>query len=477
MAVFLPPFFFGREVMIHAYKMNGYNIIIDQNSGCVHSVDDVAYDIITEYEGADKKALKARILYKYKDRADVTPQDIDLCFEDIEALKKDGRLFSEDNFESAAPDFKKRQGVLKAICLHVAHDCNLACKYCFAGKGEYSGPKGIMSYETGKRALDFLIEQSGSRRNLEVDFFGGEPLLNWDVCKKLVEYGRSREKECNKNFRFTVTTNGILLNDEIIDFCNREMGNVVLSLDGRKETHDRMRITRSKTGSYDLIIDKFQKFAQARNQKDYYIRGTYTHYNTDFAGDVIHMADLGFKELSIEPVVCAATEDYALRESDLPQLKQQYEILANEMLRRYRNGKGFTFYHYMIDLDSGPCIVKRISGCGVGTEYMAVTPDGELYPCHQFVGDRKFLLGDIWKGVTNPRILEEFKSCNVYSHEECKNCFAKLYCSGGCAANAYHAAGSVRGVYEFGCELHRKRIECAIMLKVAQAEENWSYEY
>lgn len=463
--------------MIHSYKMKGYNIIIDQNSGCVHSVDEVAYDIINMFESEPKEKIKAFILDKYSKRDDVTPEDIDLCFEDIEALIKDGRLFAKDAFENSALDFKKRQGVLKAICLHVAHDCNLACKYCFAGKGEYDGPKGLMSFETGKRALDFLVEKSGSRKNLEVDFFGGEPLLNWEVCKKLVEYGRSIEKEHGKNFRFTLTTNGVLVNDEVIDFCNREMGNVVLSLDGRKETHDRLRTTCNGKGSYDLIVDKFKKFANARNQADYYMRGTYTHYNTDFSKDIIHMADLGFKELSIEPVVSDPTEPYALKENDLPILKEQYEILADEMLRRYRNGNGFTFYHYMIDLNSGPCIVKRISGCGVGTEYMAVTPSGELYPCHQFVGDEKFLLGDIWKGVTNTAILDEFKGCNVYSHPECKDCFAKLYCSGGCAANAYHTTGSVNGIYEFGCELHRKRIECAIMLKVAEAEENLKVEY
>ncbi len=463
--------------MIHSYKMNGYNIVIDQNSGCVHSVDEVAFDIINMFESEPKNKIKAFILDKYSGREDVTPEDIDICFEDIEALIKDGRLFAKDAFENSALDFKKRQGVLKAICLHVAHDCNLACKYCFAGKGEYDGPKGLMSFETGKRALDFLVEKSGTRKNLEVDFFGGEPLLNWEVCKKLVEYGRSIEKERGKNFRFTLTTNGVLVNDEVIDFCNSEMGNVVLSLDGRKETHDRLRTACNGKGSYDLIVEKFKKFANARNQADYYIRGTYTHYNTDFSKDIIHMADLGFKELSIEPVVSDPAEPYALKESDLPILKEQYEILANEMLKRYRNGNGFTFYHYMIDLNSGPCIVKRISGCGVGTEYMAVTPSGELYPCHQFVGDEKFLLGDIWNGVTNTLILDEFKGCNVYSHPECKNCFAKLYCSGGCAANAYHTTGSVNGIYEFGCELHRKRIECAIMLKVAEAEENLKVEY
>lgn len=463
--------------MIHAYKMNGYNIILDQNSGCVHSVDEATYDIITMYKSKSRDEIKSYILDKYKNKDDVTSEEIDLCFEDIEALIKDGRLFAEDTFEAEAVNFKRRQGVVKAICLHVAHDCNLACKYCFAGKGEYDGPKGLMSFETGKRALDFLIEQSGTRRNLEVDFFGGEPLLNWEVCKKLVAYGREQEKKHNKNFRFTLTTNGLLVNDDVIDFCNKEMANVVLSLDGRKITNDAMRVSANGTGSYDLIIDKFKKLAKARNQKDYYMRGTYTHNNLDFASDIIHMADLGFKELSIEPVVSDPREPYALKNEDLPVLKEQYQILADEMLRRYRKGDGFTFYHYMIDLDAGPCIVKRVSGCGVGTEYLAVTPSGELYPCHQFVGDEKFLLGDIWKGITNKEVIEQFEGCNVYSHKECKDCFAKLYCSGGCAANAYHTTGSVNGIYEFGCELHRKRIECAIMLKVAEAEENLKVEY
>ncbi len=463
--------------MIHAYKMNGYNIILDQNSGCVHSVDEATYDIITMYESKSRDEIKSYILDKYKNQDDVTSEEIDLCFEDIEALIKDGRLFAKDTFEAEAVNFKRRQGVVKAICLHVAHDCNLACKYCFAGKGEYDGPKGLMSFETGKRALDFLIEQSGTRRNLEVDFFGGEPLLNWEVCKKLVAYGREQEKRHNKNFRFTLTTNGLLINDDVIDFCNKEMANVVLSLDGRKITNDAMRVSANGTGSYDLIVDKFKKLASSRNQKDYYMRGTYTHNNLDFASDIIHMADLGFKELSIEPVVSDPGEPYALKNEDLPVLKEQYQILADEMLRRYRKGDGFTFYHYMIDLNAGPCIVKRVSGCGVGTEYLAVTPSGELYPCHQFVGDEKFLLGDIWKGITNKEVIEQFEGCNVYSHKECKDCFAKLYCSGGCAANAYHTTGSVNGIYEFGCELHRKRIECAIMLKVAEAEENLKVEY
>lgn len=463
--------------MIHSYKMNGYNIIIDQNSGCVHSVDDATYDIINMYEEYPYDYIKSFILEKYKNDSEVTPDDIDACFSDIEELKAQGRLFAEDTFEVTASQFKSRQSVLKAICLHVAHDCNLACKYCFAGKGDYDGPKGLMSFETGKRALDFLIENSEGRKNLEVDFFGGEPLLNWEVCKKLVAYGREQEKKYNKNFRFTLTTNGLLINDDVIDFCNREMGNVVLSLDGRKKTNDAMRVTKNGGGSYDLIVDKFRSFAASRGQKDYYIRGTYTHNNLDFSNDIIHMADLGFKELSAEPVVCSPDEPYALRQEELPYLKEQYQSLADEMLKRYRNGSGFTFYHYMIDLDSGPCIVKRISGCGVGTEYLAVTPDGELYPCHQFVGDKSFLLGDIWSGIQNKDVLKQFESCNVYSHKECKDCFAKLYCSGGCAANAYHTTGSVNGVYGFGCELHRKRIECAIMLKVAEAEENLKVEY
>ncbi|MBQ8151932.1 MAG: thioether cross-link-forming SCIFF peptide maturase, partial [Firmicutes bacterium] len=366
-----------------------------------------------------------------------------------------------------------RQSVVKAICLHVAHACNMRCTYCFAGDGEYHGERGLMSYETGKAALDWLIENSGDRKNLEVDFFGGEPLLNWEVCKKLVEYGRSREKETGKNFRFTLTTNGILLDDEVIDFCGREMSNVVISLDGRPEVNDKMRKSNSGENTYDAILPMFKRLAEARNQKDYYVRGTYTHYNTDFASDIIHMANLGFKELSIEPVVAPPDAPYALREEDTEMLLSEYERLATEMLerKRKRDGSDFTFYHYMIDLEGDPCIVKRISGCGVGTEYLAVTPSGDFYPCHQFVGEDRFLLGNVWDGITNGEITDQFKECNVYSHEECEDCFAKLYCSGGCAANAYHTTGSINGVYDLGCKLHKKRIECAIMLKVAEMEE------
>lgn len=456
--------------MIHAYKMNGYNIILDQNSGCVHSVDEATYDIITMYESHTKDEIKKYILEKYKNDEDVSENDIDLCFEDIEALKADGRLFAEDTFEQTAKQFKKRQGVVKAICLHVAHDCNLACKYCFAGKGEYDGPKGLMSLETGKRALDFLIEQSGTRRNLEVDFFGGEPLMNFDVVKQIVAYARSIEKEKNKNFRFTLTTNGMLVDDDVIEFANKECHNVVLSLDGRKEVHDHLRKTVSGKGSYDIIVPKFQEFVKKRGNKGYYVRGTYTHNNTDFTNDIFHMADLGFTELSMEPVVCSPEDPYALTYDDLPVLFEQYEILAKEMLKREKEGRPLTFYHYMIDLTGGPCIYKRISGCGSGTEYMAVTPWGELYPCHQFVGDPKYSLGNIYEGVTNTAIQDEFKLCNAYARPNCKDCWAKLYCSGGCAANAYHATGSITGIYEYGCELFKKRMECAIMMKVAEAE-------
>ena len=451
--------------MIHAYKLNGYNIVLDVNSGCVHVVDEVAFDIISLYDKKPQDEITAEITKKYE----VTAEEVLAVFEDIEALKAEGKLFTEDKFRALAKEFKKRQSVIKALCLHVAHDCNLACKYCFASEGEYHGPRGLMSYEVGKKALDYLIDHSGTRKNLEVDFFGGEPSLNFKVVKQLVAYGRSREADTGKNFRFTYTTNGVILTDEIMDFCNKEMSNVVLSLDGRREVNDRMRVNRGGVGSYDTIVPKFKKFIEKREGKDYYIRGTYTRFNKDFAADILHMADLGFKEISIEPVVAEPTAPYALREEDLPELLTQYEILAKEMIKRERNGSGFTFYHYMIDLDGGPCVVKRVSGCGVGTEYMAVTPEGDFYPCHQFVGNPDFLLGNVNDGVTNAEVCDQFKNCNIYSHEECDNCFARMYCSGGCAANAYNSTGSVTGVYKLGCELHKKRIECAIMIKADEA--------
>ena len=453
--------------MVHQYKLNGYNIVLDTNSGSVHSVDEVAYDIIEQYKQKSKDEIVKNITEKYG----VEEYEVLECIEDVKELENLGKLWSKDEYEDLAIDFKNRNTVIKALCLHVAHSCNLNCSYCFAAQGKYHGKDALMSFETGKRALDFLVENSGTRRNLEVDFFGGEPLLNFDVVKQLVKYARSIEKDKNKNFRFTLTTNGVLIDDDVIDFCNAEMDNVVLSLDGRPEIHDHFRKDLGGNGSYDKILPKFKKFVEKRGDKSYYMRGTFTHNNVDFTNDIFHMADLGFKELSMEPVVCPPNEPYALTDEDLPILLRQYEILSKEMIKRKKAGNGFTFYHYMLDLSNGPCIYKRITGCGSGTEYMAVTPQGELYPCHQFVGDEKYSLGNIWDGVTNKAVQDEFRSCNAYARKECKDCWARLYCSGGCAANAYHATGSVNGIYEYGCELFKKRIECAVMMQVAQSED------
>ena len=457
--------------MIHCYKLGGLNIVLDVYSGSVHLVDEVAYDIIQMYENNPIEKITAAITDKY---SDISAQDVKDCCEDIETLKSQGKLFAPDTFKNMAGDLKRKSaGVIKALCLHVAHTCNLNCSYCFASQGKYHGERAIMSLEVGKRALDFLIENSKNRTNLEVDFFGGEPLMNFDMIKELVAYARKREKQANKNFRFTLTTNGVLVDDSVIDFANREMSNVVLSLDGRKEVHDRFRVDFNGNGSWEKIVPKFQRFVQKRGNKNYYMRGTFTHANPDFLNDIKEMLRLGFTELSMEPVVCAPGDPSALTQEDLPVVLEQYEKLAELMLEKYREGKPFTFYHYMLDLKSGPCIYKRISGCGSGIEYMAVTPWGDLYPCHQFVGEEKFRLGNIWTGVDNTVVQDEFADCNVYTRPECKDCWAKLYCSGGCAANAYHATGSVNGVYAYGCELFKKRMECAIMLEAAKtAGEN-----
>ena len=456
--------------MIHQYKLGGYNVVLDVCSGSVHVVDEVAYDIIAMFEDNDRETILAAMAQKYAGREDITEADIAECYGQVEGLKASGKLFAPDTFASMAGKLKeKTAGVVKALCLHVAHTCNLNCSYCFASQGKYHGERSVMSFEVGKRALDFLIENSGSRHNLEVDFFGGEPLMNFQVVKDLVAYARSVEKQHNKNFRFTLTTNGVQIDDDVIDFANRECSNVVLSLDGRKEIHDRFRVDYAGKGSWDRIVPKFQKLVEAREGKNYYMRGTFTHANPDFLEDIRQMLELGFNELSMEPVVCAAGDPSALTEEDLPIVLEQYEKLAELMLQKDKEGKPFTFYHYMIDLTGGPCIYKRISGCGSGTEYMAVTPWGDLYPCHQFVGEEKFKLGNIWDGVTNTAIQNEFAACNVYAHPECRDCWARLYCSGGCAANAYHATGSVTGVYEQGCVLFRKRMECAIMVAIARA--------
>lgn len=454
--------------MIHAYKLFGHNIIIDVFSGSIHDVDEAAYDAILLREKMSAEDALKVLTEKYPE---IPAEDFSELMEDIDALKEEGKLYSKDIYKDAAFDLKARHTEIKALCLHVAHTCNLSCEYCFAGQGKFHGERALMSLDVAKRAIDFLVENSGKRRNLEVDFFGGEPLMNFNVVKKTVEYACSIEKQHNKNFRFTLTTNGVNIDDEVIDFANRECHNVVLSLDGRKEIHDKLRVTPSGNGSYDLIVPKFKKLVEKRGGKNYYMRGTFTHNNPDFTKDVFHMRDLGFTELSMEPVVCKKDDPCALTDEDIKTVLNEYEILAREMIKCEKEGKPFTFYHYMIDLTAGPCIYKRISGCGSGTEYFAVTPAGELYPCHQFVGEEKFLMGDIYKGVTNKELLDEFKLTNAYARSECKDCWAKLYCSGGCAANAYHATGSIKGVYEEGCTLFKKRIECAIAMKACENEE------
>ncbi len=455
--------------MIHQYKLNGYNIVLDICSGSVHAVDEIAYDIISLFEQNEKNEIISEISEKY---SNVPVNEIKECYEQIVDLKDAGKLFTPETFEPMAGHLKaKTAGVIKALCIHIAHTCNLNCSYCFASQGKYHGERALMSFEVGKRALDFLIENSGTRRNLEVDFFGGEPLMNFDVVKQMVAYARSIEKEHNKNFRFTLTTNGMLIDDDVIEFANKEMSNVVLSLDGRKEIHDRYRVDYAGNGSWEKIVPKFQKLVDARGGRNYYMRGTFTHANPDFLNDIKQMLDLGFTELSMEPVVCAPGDPSELTEEDKTIVLDQYEKLAELMIEKDKEGKPFTFYHYMIDLTGGPCIYKRISGCGSGTEYMAVTPTGELYPCHQFVGEEKFRLGDIWNGVDNTKIQNEFAECNVYSRPECLECWAKLYCSGGCAANAYHSTGSIKGIYKYGCDLFKKRMECAIMLNVSRLFE------
>ena len=464
--------------MIHQYINNGFHIIMDVNSGSVHSVDPVMYDaveIVAERvpELAEPQPLPAEVAEEVKERLSPTYGEAEVleALEEIQYLIDAEELLTTDQYHDYVVDFKKRKTVVKALCLHIAHDCNLACQYCFAEEGEYHGRRALMSFEVGKKALDFLIANSGNRRNLEVDFFGGEPLMNWEVVKQLVEYGRSKEKEYNKNFRFTMTTNGVLLNDEIMEYCNREMSNVVLSLDGRKEVNDKMRPFRGGKGSFDLIVPKFQKFAEMRGDRDYYVRGTFTRHNLDFSKDVMEFADLGFRSMSIEPVVAKPEEEYAIREEDLPQIMEEYDHLAEEYIKRKKEGRGFNFFHFNIDLNQGPCVAKRLSGCGSGTEYLAVTPWGDLYPCHQFVGQEEFLLGNVDTGVTNERIRDEFKLCNVYAKDKCRDCFARFYCSGGCAANSYNFHGSIIDAYDIGCAMQKKRIECAIMIKAALAED------
>lgn len=478
--------------MVHQYKNNGYNIVLDVNSGMVHVVDDLIYDIIELYNKAPKdvkhltaieekqiiiekiadkykQAEYASLFEEYKEDEQSVENAVEEAVSEVEELITGGALFTEDIYENYISEFKTRSTVVKALCLHIAHDCNLACKYCFAEEGEYQGRRALMSYEVGKEALDFLIANSGNRKNLEVDFFGGEPLMNFEVVKRLVEYGREQEKLHNKKFRFTLTTNGILLNDDIMEFANKEMSNVVLSIDGRKEINDLMRPSRNGKGSYDIILPKFEKLANSRNQNNYYVRGTFTHNNLDFSEDVMHLAELGFKQISVEPVVALPEESYAIKEEDLDKIYEEYDKLAAYILQKKAEGKSFNFFHFMIDLSGGPCVAKRLSGCGSGTEYLAVTPWGDFYPCHQFVGEEKYLMGNVFEGIKTNDLQEEFRCCNVYSKDKCKECFAKFYCSGGCAANSYKFHGSIQDVYDIGCKLQKKRVECALMIKAAEA--------
>ena len=455
--------------MVHQYKNNGYDIVLDVNSGAIHVVDDVTYDVIEMYAARENVAdtsaeeIVTALSGKYG------KEEVEEAIDEVQTLIKNEELFTKDTYENYMMDFKKRPTVVKALCLHIAHDCNLACRYCFAEEGEYHGRRALMSFETGKKALDFLIANSGNRRNLEVDFFGGEPLMNWQVVKDLVAYGREQEKIHNKNFRFTLTTNGVLLNDEIMEFANKEMGNVVLSIDGRKEVNDRMRVRVDGSGSYDRIIPNFKKLVEKRpKNKDWYVRGTYTKYNLDFSNDVMHLYDLGFDQISVEPVMADPSEPYAITEADLPRIFKEYEILSEKIQKIRDEGKFINFFHFMIDLDQGPCAIKRLRGCGSGNEYVSVTPDGDIYPCHQFVGITEFKMGNLYDGTFNEEMKDMFAHAHVYNKPECKKCWAKFYCSGGCNANNYIYAGDIHNAHKLSCQIQKKRLECAIMMKAVK---------
>ena len=447
--------------MIHKYIMHGTNIVMDINSGAVHVFDAAAYDVVDLYKTKTKEQIVETLSQKYDGQA------ISDAYDEVAQLEADGLLFSEDVYLDAINNWE-RKPVVKALCLHICHDCNLRCKYCFASTGSFGGHRTMMDIETGKKAIDFLIEKSAGRRNLEVDFFGGEPLMNFDVVKQIVEYARIREKETDKNFRFTITTNAVLLNEDNKEFINKNMHNVVLSIDGRKETNDRMRSRVDGSGTYESILPKLKDMAEARNQDNYYVRGTFTRENLDFSKDVLHLADLGFKQISVEPVVAAKESGLDIREEDLEQLFAEYESLAMEYINRENNKEGFNFFHFMIDLKQGPCIIKRLGGCGSGHEYLAVTPEGDLYPCHQFVGDEKFKMGNVHCGEFNSDFQMNFQKSNVYTKKDCSECWAKFYCSGGCAANAYQFNNDINVPYKIGCELEKKRVECAIWIKTQE---------
>ncbi len=454
--------------MIHKYKLNGYNIVLDVNSGAVHIVDDLTYEILDYLDENMTKSLPDILADKLSDKYNI--DDIKAIYEELYNLFEMGQLFSSDDYEQFSDMMVKAP--VKAMCLNIAHDCNLRCEYCFASKGGYGGHRMLMPFEVGKKAIDFLIEHSGTRHNLELDFFGGEPLMNFDVVKQVVEYARSIEKQHNKNFRFTITTNGLLLTDDKIEFINKEMSNVVLSLDGRKNINDKLRLTLNNKGSYDAIIPKYQKLVASRGDKDYYVRGTFTKHNLDFTKDVLHMRELGFTQLSIEPVVSDPMLDFSIKQEDLPRVFEEYERLANTIIECKKNKNNFNFFHFMIDLEQGPCAIKRLRGCGCGNEYIAVTPEGDIYPCHQFVGNENYKMGNLNDGTFNTDMKEMFAKSNVYTKSDCRNCWAKFYCSGGCNANNFQYEGDILKSHKTSCELEKKRLECAIMIKAAMADFN-----
>lgn len=453
--------------MIHKYKLNGFNIVLDVNSGGVHLVDELTYDLLDIIEPPFEEKCPQQVIDRLSDK--YPAEEISTCYDEIAELYNDKILFSEDDYEKYAK--YSVASPVKAMCLNIAHDCQLRCKYCFASTGDFGKGRKLMSLETGKHAIDFLLENSGDRPNLELDFFGGEPLMNFKVVKQIVEYARSREKEFNKKFRFTITTNGLLLDDDKIDFINREMSNVVLSIDGRKEINDYFRVLPNGQGCYDMILPKYKKLVEGRGDKEYYVRGTFTNRNKDFSNDVFALYEAGFDQISVEPVV-GDSDEYALVMDDLPEIFDEYERLANRIIENEKNGKKFNFFHFMIDLDQGPCAIKRLRGCGCGNDYVAITPDGDIFPCHQFVGIDEYKMGNIDEGTFNQEMKADFAQAHVYSKPECRECWAKFYCSGGCNANNYQYQGDIRKAHKISCELEKKRLECAIMLKAMRMYED-----
>lgn len=456
--------------MIHQYRLDGYNIVLDVNSGGIHITDEVTYDLIAQLAPPLSRELPVEIKNRLTtpSPSSYSGEELEESYKEILSLYDSGVLFSQDDYHKFADMMVSAP--VKAMCLHVAHDCNLRCKYCFASTGDFGKGRKLLDEATGKMAIDFLLEHSNGRKNLELDFFGGEPLMNMEVVKSVVEYARSKEKEYNKNFRFTITTNGVLLNDENILFINKEMSNVVLSIDGRPEVNDNMRPAINGKGSYEVILPKYQKLVAERlkGEKDqYYVRGTFTKHNLDFSNDVISLVNAGFDQISVEPVVADEKQPYALSEQDLPRIYEEYEKLARYIIEKKKSGQGFNFFHFMLDLDQGPCAIKRLRGCGCGNEYVAVTPDGDIYPCHQFVGMEEWKMGSLYDNSFNTVMKDEFAHANVYNKKACVDCWAKFYCSGGCNANSLQYAGGILNCHLLSCDLEKKRLECAIMIKAA----------